>query len=359
MEDEGTPGRLSTSDDMRDLLVAALTGGVNDPSSRFRVRQYVPALRSHSIILEDHIARFGRYPPAAHWRRMPWGVARLAEATRQAWASRRADVTLIQREMLSTLMTAEPLTKHPRVLDVDDAIWMSSKFGSADALARRCDTVICGNDFLAEHFGVLAPHIEVIPTAVDTERWVAIAHTPVAELRIGWTGTSGNLRYLRSIMPSIRAAMNAVPRAKFVVMSDRPPKFDGFPEDRVEYLQWSPETEVQFAQTLTVGLMPLVDGEWERGKCAYKMLLYLACGVPAVVSPVGANILVLNNGNNHPVGIAATTAQQWTDAMVTVLTDNTLGNEFGRNGRELVDSAYSIRAIAPHLATVLRRLAGG
>jgi len=356
MEVEGAPGRLSTSDDMRDLLVAALTGGVNDPSSRFRVRQYVPALRSHGVILEDHVARFGRYPPAAHSRRMPWGVARLAEATGQALASRKADITIIQREMLSTLMTAEPLTRHPRVFDVDDAIWMSSRFGSADAIARRCDVVICGNDFLAEHFSGIAPHIEVVPTAVDTERWVPIVRAAMPELRIGWTGTSGNLRYLRLITPSIREALNAVPRAKFVVMSDRPPRFDGFPEDRVEYLQWSPGTEVQFAQSLTVGLMPLTDGEWERGKCAYKMLLYLACGVPAIVSPVGANALVLNRGNDHSVGIAASTTQQWTDAMVALLTDSSLGSELGHNGRELVDSTYSIRAIAPQLAAVLGRL---
>lgn len=359
MEAEGAPGRLSASDGMRDLLVVALTGGANDPSSRFRVRQYVPVLRSLGIVLEDHVARFGRYPPAGHSRRVSWGVARLVEATRQAWVSRRADVALIQREMLSTFMTAEPLTKHPRVFDVDDAIWMTSRFGSVDAIARRCDAVICGNDFVAEHFSALASHIEVIPTAVDTERWVPIARAAMPELRIGWTGTSGNLRYLSSIMPSIRAALNAVPRAKFVVMSDRPPQFDGFPEDRVEYQQWSPETEVQFVQSLTVGLMPLEDGKWERGKCAYKMLLYLACGVPAIVSPVGANVLVLNNGNDHPVGIAASTTQQWTDAMVAVLTDRTLGSELGRNGRELVDSTYSIRAIAPQLAAVFRRLGNG
>src|SRR5450830_851055 len=185
MEAEGAPGRLSASDDMRDLLVVALTGGANDPSSRFRVRQYVPALRSLGIVLEDHVARFGRYPPAAHSRRMSWGVARLAEAAGQACASRHADVTLIQREMLSTLMTAEPLTKHPRVFDVDDAIWVSSKFGSADAIVRRCDMVICGNDFLAEHFGPLTRNVEVIPTAVDTERWAPIVRAAMPELRIG------------------------------------------------------------------------------------------------------------------------------------------------------------------------------
>jgi glycosyltransferase involved in cell wall biosynthesis len=344
---------------MRDIVVAALTGGVDDASSRFRVRQYVLALRSHGIILKDHIARFGHYPPVDHSRRISWGVARLAEATRQAWVSRWADVTLIQKEMLSTLMTAEPLTRHPRVLDVDDAIWVRSKFCSADAIARLCDTVICGNDFLAEHFCSLAPRIEVIPTAVDTERWVPSTQTETTELRIGWTGTSGNLSYLNSIMPALRETLNAVPGARFVVMSDRPPQFDGFPEDRVAYQQWSPETEVQFVQSLTVGLMPLEDGEVERGKCAYKMLLYLACGIPAVVSPVGANVQVLNSGNDHPVGIGASTARQWTDALVAVLTDRTTGSELGHGGRELVERVYSVRALAPRLARVLRGLDSG
>ena len=304
------------------------------------------------------MSRFGHYPPPACLHRTSWGVARLVEAAGQACASRHADVTLIQREMLSTVMTAEPLTRHPRVLDVDDAVWVRSRCGSIDAIARRCDAVICGNDFLAEHFGALVPHVEVIPTAVDTERWAPIPRVEMPQLRIGWMGTSGNLHYLSSIMPSIREALNAVPRAKFVVMADRPPQFDGFLEDRVEYQQWSPETEVRFVQTLTVGLMPLADEEWERGKCAYKMLLYLACGVPAIVSPVGANMQVLRSSGGLPVGIAASTARQWTDAMVAVLTDRTLGSEVRRNGRELVDSTYSIRAIAPQLARALRQLGG-
>lgn len=357
MEVQFRPSQLIVPEEMKDLLVAALTGGVNDPSSRFRVRQFIPVLRSYGVVVEDHGARFGRYPPAVHSRRISWGVARLLEATRQSLASRASDVTLIQREMLSTLMTAEPLTKRPRVLDVDDAIWMASRFGSIDAIAKRCDAVICGNTFLAEHFGAFAPHVKIIPTAVDTDRWAPIAHLTAPPLRIGWTGTSGNLRYLNSIIPSIRAALQAVPQAKFVVMSDKPPQFEGLPQDQVEYQPWSPATEVRFVQTLTIGLMPLTDGEWERGKCAYKMLLYLACGVPAVVSPVGANLDVLNKGREHPVGIAASKADQWCEDILAVLTDTTLRNELGRNGRGLVERVYSVHAIAPQLAEILRQCA--
>jgi glycosyltransferase involved in cell wall biosynthesis len=339
---------------MSSLHVAALTGGQDDPSSRFRVRQYIPALDSLGVVVRDYASVWGRCPPVARGRRVGWGCGRLAEAVWQACSSRRADVVLLQREMLSTLMTAEPLTRHPRVLDVDDAIWLHSRFGSIDAIARHCDAIICGNDFLADHFRGLVPHIYVVPTGVDVERWVRGVGVRGPELRIGWTGTSGNLRYLDAIVPSIREVLRAVPQARFVIMSDRPPDFQDLPADRVEYQRWSSVTEVAFVQSLTVGLMPLEDGAWERGKCAYKMLLYLASGVPVIVSPVGASAQVLAEAGNRIVGMAASSVSAWTDGIVALLRDPSLVRTLGANGRDLVSSTYSVAVLAPQLAEVLR-----
>src|SRR5580704_16385139 len=106
------------------LRVAAFTGGENVPSARFRVRQYVPALSRLGVELREFRAGFGSYPPASKLLRPLWGAAAVSERMFRASASFLCDVTLLQREMISTFLTAEPLTRRPRVLDVDDAIWM-------------------------------------------------------------------------------------------------------------------------------------------------------------------------------------------------------------------------------------------
>src|SRR5882724_6748799 len=131
------------------IKVVAFTAGRNVPGSRFRVRQYVQALRAHGVELQEHFPRSGSYPPAGKLIRPFWAMGSLASRLPGVLASHRHDVTLFQREMLSTLFTLEPFTKKPRVLDVDDAIWLNRRGSSfAPRLAEISDSVICGNSFL-------------------------------------------------------------------------------------------------------------------------------------------------------------------------------------------------------------------
>src|SRR5438445_4239438 len=132
------------------LKVAAYTGGRHVPSARFRVRQYVPALRGLGVELREYEARFRSYPPSRKALRPLWGAAAISERMISAGASFWADMTLLQREMIATMLTVEPLTRSPRALDVDDAIWLRRDGSAAQRLARMCQVVSCGNDFLAE-----------------------------------------------------------------------------------------------------------------------------------------------------------------------------------------------------------------
>ena len=120
----------------------------------------------------------------------------------------------------------------------------------------------------------------------------------------------------------------------------------------MEYVRWSPSVEVSALQDLTVGLMPLADSEWARGKCAFKMLTYMACGVPVVVSPVGANAEILKQAN---VGFGA---RAMDEAIETLLGDQGLAAQMGQTARELANSSYSIGALTPRLATILKQAAG-
>ncbi len=334
------------------VRVAALTGGRRFGPARFRVDQHRMALAGHGIVLEIFPARFGSHPPVRRWMRPFWGVASLVGRIPAVARSHRYDVTLLQRELISTLATLERFTHRPRVFDVDDALWLHRRGSGVRRIAASCEVVVCGNAFLAEHFSRWAPRVTVIPTAVDTDRFTP-AEQP-AEPVIVWTGSSSGLPYVYGIEDALAAVLEARPRARLRIVADEPPRFRRLPVDRVEYVPWSPGTEVQPVRDAAVGVMPLADTDWERGKCSFKMLLYMSCGIPAVVSPVGMNREILNLGE---CGVAANTQAEWRDALIGLLDNPAHGRLLGRTGRQIVEDRFSVPVVAAALARVLRSVA--
>lgn len=333
--------------------IAAFTGGISVPSARFRVRQYIPALRWESIEVEEFASGFGKYPPRYRWARPFWALATLAERLPDVVMSHRYDAVLLQREIMSSFVTLEPLTARPRILDVDDAIFLQRGGGFAKRLAELSDKVVCGNTYLAEWFGRWNRHVDIIPTAVDAERYFPnpSAKSPGQPLVIGWIGTSGNYKYLYGIESALVKVMRAYPGARLKVVGDRMPEFRNLPPGQIDFVPWSEAIEVQTIQSMDVGIMPLEDSPWARGKCSFKMLQYMATGLPVVVSPVGMNAEVLTLGE---LGIGATTEKQWIDGLIALLEDRTLRARFGAEGRRVAESSFSIRVVAPRLARSLR-----
>lgn len=333
--------------------VAAFTGGISVPSARFRVRQYIPSLREEGIDIEEFFSGFGTYPPRSKWIRPLWALATLTERLPDVVMSHRYDSVLLQREIMSTFVTLEPLTKCPRILDVDDAIFLYRGGGFARKLAELSDRVICGNNYLAEWFGRWNKTIDVIPTAVDTERYCPRAETRASDspLVVGWIGTSGNYRYLYGIEGALAKVMRMRPGTRLKVVSDRLPEFRYLSFDQVDFVPWSEAIEVQAIQSMDIGIMPLENSPWAKGKCSLKMLQYLATGVPVVVSPVGMNAEILTLGE---LGIGATTEKQWIDGLIALLENETLRARFGAAGRRVVESSFSISVVAPQLARILR-----
>ncbi|MBU8912577.1 MAG: glycosyltransferase family 4 protein [Spirochaetales bacterium] len=216
--------------------------------------------------------------------------------------------------------------------------------------------VIAGNSFLAEWFSRFCKRVEILPTAVDTNRFHPATRESTQPAVIGWSGTSVNFRFLQELEPALRKVLQERPDARLAICADRPPNFLSLPMDRVDFIPWSPAIEVSFIQSLAIGLMPLTDGEWARGKCSYKMLLYLACGVPAVVSPVGMNQEILAAGS---VGLAASDEREWVSAMVDLLDDAADRRCRGENGRRLVVEKFSVDVVARHLSEFLKQAAAG
>jgi glycosyltransferase involved in cell wall biosynthesis len=342
------------------IKVAAFTTGRQMPGSRFRIRQYIHILKRHGIELSEFYTSWGAYPPKGKLIRPVWALGSLVSRLPSIVQSYRYDVTLLQREMLSTFATLEPFTKNPRILDVDDAIWVHRNGSSARRLAAISDSVICGNSFLAEHFRRWNPNITILPTPVDTDRFLPVVSRPLAVASdarptIGWSGAYNAFPDLQVIENALRVILLKFPRARLRVIADEPPRFLDVPADQLEFVPWSPETEVQAIQSLDIGIMPLRDTLWSRGKCAYKMLLYMSCGVPVVVSPIGMTAEVCQMA---PVGACAKTTEDWVGALEELLSNSQRAKTMGRRGREIVLQHFSIHELAPRLAAELLRVAG-
>ena len=322
---------------------------------RFRVRQYIADLKLRSVKLSEFYPRAGGYPPEQRWARPFWAAASLAGRVPDIARSFSYDVILFQREMLSTFLTLEPFTKRPRVLDVDDAIWLNRDNSFARKLAAMSDSVICGNSFLAEYFRQWNASITILPTAVDTKRFIPLKAKPFgASPVIGWSGNRSGFADLKMIEAQLRTVLAKYPKARLRVMADERPNLN-IPGDQLEFVPWSPEVEVQTIQSMDIGIMPLRDTLWSRGKCSYKMLLYMSCGVPVVVSPVGMNAKILQMAS---LGQAATTPGEWVGALEAAIGNPTQALAMGEKGREVALKNFSIEVLAGKLAAELLRVAG-
>jgi glycosyltransferase involved in cell wall biosynthesis len=336
------------------MRVCAFTGGKNVPSARLRVRQYIPRLREFGIEVRERRLWMGKMMPRKWAMRPLWAASTVLQRSVAVPCSYAADVTLISRQVMPAFIPYDRFTKAPRVLDVDDAIWLNRGGHRAGKLAQCCDAVICGNSFLAEFFSNWNRNVVVIPTAVDTEL-MRPGEESAAELVIGWTGTSDNFRYLYGIEGALRVVLEKHEHARLRVISDVRPVFQELDAARVEFVKWSEEAERAVLRTLAVGIMPLEDSAWARGKCSFKMLTYMASGVPVVASPVGMNAEVLGLGE---IGFGAATRDEWIDALDVLLSEREEARAMGMRGREVAVRYFSVEALAPRLARELFSVAG-
>jgi glycosyltransferase involved in cell wall biosynthesis len=345
------------------VRVAALTSGENVPSSRFRVRQHIEPLAAHGVHVREYIPAIDKYAPPATWARRLgrggtpplhlWESLKLATRAPGLVGSWRGQITWLERELFPGRLTLEPLLKRPLVLDVDDAIWLASPRAEAATirLARLATVVAAGNRYLADWFSRYAAEVRIIPTAVDTTRFAPAAEPPAPRDRfvIGWTGSRATLPYLEAIEQPLAHFLGAHPDAELLVVADHAPHFRDIDPTRIRFVPWSPDTEASTLREMDVGVMPLPDDEWTRGKCSFKMLQYMACALPVVVSPVGLNQEILATAE---VGLGARTDREWNAALAALYADRSAGRALGERGRQTVLQRFSRAVVASFLAEI-------
>ena len=351
------------------IKVAALTSGKHTPSARFRIRQHILPLRRAGIHVREFLPAVGKYAPPPPFLtfsnkmgsvsvKMGWKFVKALATIPGVMGSHTADITWLERELLPGIRILEPFLNRPVVLDVDDAIWLTAPFGRRAAIeaAKMAEIVVAGNRYIAEWFGSYAKDVRVAPTAIDTDRIKPrnFQKTKPDSERfvVGWTGTSSNYAYLYQIEKALSEFLKNHD-AELLVMADKAPRFSVLGSECVRYVKWDPFKEIAILGRMDVGLMPLSMDEWSLGKCSFKMLQYMAAGLPVVVSPVGMNVDVLSLGE---VGFSAVAPGDWYEALSRLYHNRSLARGYGAEGRRIVEKHFSRRVVSKLLAGIFREL---
>jgi glycosyltransferase involved in cell wall biosynthesis len=213
-------------------------------------------------------------------------------------------------------------------------------------ITRYVDFVTAGNPYLASLCG-RRPGVSIIPTPVDTAVYLPAPKPDSPVVRLGWIGSRSTVGYLNEIIPSIEAVVAARPNVTLAVIADVPPPERPF----INFVPWREESEPAAVAAFDIGLMPLPDNPWTRGKCGFKLLLYGACGLPSVASPVGANKEIIADGET---GLLASTPSEWTSALTRLIDDAALRRRLGAAARLRIDAQYSSRVVIPQWAGILK-----
>lgn len=335
-------------------------------SSRYRTFQYLPALQAAGV--EYEVSPL--FDDAYLANKYAYGQARGADILRALVRRLRAVLTLphgavvaIEYELLPffpALFERWLIWRGCRlVIDYDDALfhqydqhprwWVRLLLsGKIATVMRLAHTVVAGNAYLADYARRAgARRVEIIPTVVDLARYPVTTPTVDAPVfTIGWIGSPTSARFLHDISPALAEVCQGG-RARLRLIGSGPIDLPGVP---VQVLPWHEETEVEEISRCDVGIMPLPDEPWARGKCGLKLIQYMACGLPVVASPVGVNSEIVQDG---VTGFLASTTREWVQALERLRENDDLRWFIGQAGRRKTEKEYSLQLNASKWAALL------
>ena len=330
--------------------VMLLGYGLEQPSYRHRMRSLIEPLQAAGWQVRVEQYPSGRY-----------GLRTWERRALLRWA----DVTVLHQIKLSAIEARLfAAFSRRRVFDVDDAIyvrkprrlgdlpdesaWRKQKFA---ATCRWVDAVVAGNEVLAAVARTTAKEIAVLPTSIDTACYKTTFAGAAEPPTIAWIGSPENLIYLDMIRPALARLSKRHPSLKMRVICS---EFPDWNDVHIERVPWSSATEAHSLAGAHIGVMPLTDDAWSRGKCAFKLLQYMAAALPCVASPVGANTEAVLDGIN---GYHASGIDEWERSLEKLIVSPELRAKFGANGRQHVEQRYALNRYRAEYLKLLGRLA--
>jgi glycosyltransferase involved in cell wall biosynthesis len=318
--------------------VLFLVPRIDKASTRYRVLQYLPYLDQAGIRYEIEILFSGG------WRNILALTPKL----------RSANCVFIQKKLFSSFeLFWVRLFSQRIVFDFDDAIIHKDSPASVlqqsrqkrrfAATVRKADLIIVGNGYLRDVTSSYNENLTLIPTVLDMDRYTRkkLDEKEDKDIVLGWIGSRGTLKYLQYISPALEEIGRKWPGVKLKIVAD---DFFSLTDMAVIRKNWSSRDEIADLHSFDIGLMPLVDDLWTRGKCGFKLLQCMAVGMPVVCSPVGVNTEIVSDGIE---GFWASTQEEWVDRLTKLIEDRTLRKEMGRKGREKVEKYFSLEANVP------------
>lgn len=315
----------------------------NHPASRYRVLQYVPYLK------ESHIET---------------KVALFPDSFRE-WMKFFSEIkgyrtVFIQKKRLWHWQLWYLKRKHVRIIyDFDDAIMFKSPVDGGGRsskrqrtfarMARYSDRIIAGNQYLKSQALPYNQHITIMPTAIDTSKYTTKEYCQRKEkITIGWIGSKSSLPFLQELAPAFDQVASQYNAVELKIICN-----DFFECNRMPVVKkmWALTDENADLQDIDIGLAPLPDHEWTKGKCATKLLQYLSVGIPVVCSPVGVHNEIIQEGVN---GLFAASIQEWIEKIRLLIKDGALRERIGREGKKTVESSYSLKANIPKFIDIIK-----
>jgi glycosyltransferase involved in cell wall biosynthesis len=337
------------------------------PSQRFRFEQYLDYIKQNGYDYEfsylisaddDKIL----YKPGNLVGKMSIFLRATLRRLGEALRASSYDIIFIQREayMLGTAFFEKAFARSNAklIFDYDDSIWVNQvsagnkKFSflkNADKtrdIIRVSDMVFAGNQYLADFAAQYNSTVRIVPTTIDTDEYQRLprpADQPADQVCIGWSGSFTTLEHFETALPALRIIQKEYGnRVTFRVVGDGAYRNA---ELGITGLPWRKDTEVADLSAMDIGIMPLPDTEWAKGKCGLKGLQYMAVETPTIMSPVGVNTEIIQHGKN---GLLASTTDEWVAALRQLIDNAAARKQMGRAGRETVVSQFSVLSERSH-----------
>lgn len=330
------------------------------PSQRFRFEQYFEYLEHQgfeckllSLINEEEDKVF--YTHGNYFKKFLIVLNCYFRRKKHIREARKADLVFIQREAFMTgSVWAERKLKQYRkkiIFDFDDSIWLSNvsnanrKFNwlknpeKTSKIIALSDLIIVGNSYLAQYAKGFNKNVIVIPTTIEISNYNRLNEGSKNQICIGWSGSLTTIQHFNFAIPILRKVKEKYgDRVCFKVMGDPDYRND---ELDIKGISWSSESEIKTLSGFDIGIMPLPDDEWAKGKCGLKGLQYMALEIPTIMSPVGVNTEIITDGEN---GFLASTIEEWTEKLSLLIESEELRKKIGQKARQTVIDRYSVES---------------
>lgn len=330
------------------------------PSQRFRFEQYIPYLEENGFTVEIHpflnVTTWKNLYSSGNFGKKTFGIlGSFLRRFKLLFQLRHADHIFIHREAsqvgppIIEWIIAKVL-RRKYIYDFDDAIWLPNysetnarfhrlkSYWKVNFCMKWASEITAGNEYLASYARQFNSNVQIIPTTIDTENHHNLISNHTSEkLVIGWTGTHTTMRYLDELIPVLEELEKNY-TFTFLVISNEEPTYS---LKSLQFIKWSKDTEIEDLSKMNIGVMPLQHDIWSEGKCGFKGLQYMALEIATILSPVGVNTSIVQDGIN---GFLAGSRQEWKEKLILMLENNDLRIRLAKAGKQTIEERYSVNA---------------